>query len=139
MSEMENMLEAQKEILRDDSFCYHTNIFKDGVYNKILSNGIEEEFYQDLLNHYENGYDFEIIFIDEKSKKEEDKNFVDSKIVAEKLASFSKNNTEEAYLRITEEAFLEGLENTVKSNEDLKKILTEKISKVSNKRLHRPK
>jgi hypothetical protein len=131
MSESQEMLESQKEMLRTDSFCFHTNLKKDGLFHDVLKNGIEEEFYKELLDLYNKGFDFEIIFNDEISKGEDVKSFVNFKDVAIKLSEQTKNNAPEIYIGACEEAFMEGLEATVKDSEELKKIL---ISKTTEKK-----
>jgi hypothetical protein len=131
MSELNEMIIMQKEMLRKDDLCYHTNILKEGVFVDILKNGIEEEFFAELLGKYNAGYDFEVIFFDEVTKKEKEKQFLSSNAVARKLAKQSKNNTEEAYLNIAEEAFWEGMEGVINKDEELKKILLNKINKHS--------
>ena len=133
MSEAKEMLEEQKKMIRDDSFCYHTNICKDGVFKDVLKNGIEAEFYAALLSKYNDGFDFEIIFYDETEKSEIEKNFINSIEVAENLSKQSKHNAPEIYHKVTEESFMEGVSSSVKENEELRTILLEK-SKNSKER-----
>ena len=139
MSELELMLEEQKKILKEDKFCYHTNLMKDGVFVELLRNGIEEEFFKELLSKYNEGYDFEIIFYDEINKKEIDKEFVAHEKVAEKMAEQSTNNSKEAYLKITEEAFYEGFGVILKNNKEVEELLLSKANseKKTKKRKYR--
>jgi len=119
----EEMINAQKEMLREDTLCYHTQINKSGVFKEILRNGIEEEFYKELLSLYNKGFDFGIVFNDDIEKSDKDKRFIGYQEVAQKLANNTKNNNKSAYLEVAESAFLNGVNDLAIKSKEVNKII----------------
>lgn len=118
--------EAAEKILREDSFCYHTKIKENGKVIKTLRNGIEEEFYKELLSFYNEGKDFGIVFFDEIEKEDKIKKFIPVENVAIKLAETSKNvKNPESYLADVEEFFLNGIQDSL-TNKEIESALATK-------------